>query len=254
MENISAVVLVKNEGLRIEDCLVSLTWVDEVIVVDNGSTDDTVLRAKKYGAGIIESHETSFAKLREIGLREAKGEWVLYVDADEEVTQSLAEEIRKTVASFDPRTSSRAYFIKRINYFLGRKWPYQDRMQRLFWKPSLQGWHGVLHETASVDGKQGELTHPLIHKTHRRLEEMVNKTNEWSVHEARLRFQTGHKPIVWWRLMRVMWTGFSDSFLKQGGWKAGTFGLIESVFQGFSMFVTYAKLWELQMDQKSKKD
>jgi hypothetical protein len=75
---------------------------------------------------------------------------------------------------------------------------------------------------------------------------MVTKTNEWSLEEAKLRFDAGHPPVVGWRLIRVMITGFWRSFISQGGWKAGTVGWIESIYQGFSMFITYAKLWELQ--------
>jgi len=76
---------------------------------------------------------------------------------------------------------------------------------------------------------------------------MVAKTNEWSVVEARLRLDAHHPPVVWWRLVRVMITGFWESFVRNGGWRAGTVGFIESIYQGYSMFITYAKLWEMQV-------
>jgi hypothetical protein len=79
---------------------------------------------------------------------------------------------------------------------------------------------------------------------------MVEKTNKWSVIEARLRFDAGHPPVVWWRFPRVMLQAFSNSYITQGGWKAGAVGLMESMFQAFSIFITYAKLWELQQDKK----
>jgi hypothetical protein len=75
---------------------------------------------------------------------------------------------------------------------------------------------------------------------------MVDKTNDWSIIEAKLRYDAFHPPVVWWRFLRVAYTGFADSFLTKGGWKAGLYGWIESIYQGYSMIITYAKLWEMQ--------
>ncbi len=123
-------------------------------------------------------------------------------------------------------------------------------MERLFWKDSLIKWKGKVHESPVVSGSVGILNEPLLHYTHRTLDEMVNKTNEWSATEAKLRYEAGHPPVVWWRFIRVMFTAFSDSYFIQGGWKAGVTGLIESIYQSFSIFITYAKLWELQESKK----
>ncbi len=241
---ISAIILARNEGVRIETCLKALEWTDEQIVVDNGSTDETAKIAKKFGAQVIHSSEKNFSESRNIGLREAKGDWILYVDADEIVTPELAKEIKETVSS--QKSEVNAYKIRRKNYYLGQPWPYQEKILRLFRKSELKEWYGVLHESPRYAGETGELSAPLLHDTHRTLEEMVNKTNEWSEVEAQLRFEAGHPPIVWWRLFRVMGTAFFDSFIRQGGWRAGTVGWIESMYQAFSIFITYAKLWELQ--------
>jgi len=240
--NISAVVLTKNEEARIADCLKRLTWVNEIIIIDNGSSDSTVRLAKKFGARIVESGANDFSKLRNLGKQKAKGDWILYVDADEVVPEALRREILERVKSKSPV----AYYIPRKNYYLGQPWPYRDKMQRLFLRSALVGWHGALHETAQVNGSFGTLTNPLEHYTHRSLEEMIEKTNEWSKTEAKLRFDTHHPQIVWWRLLRVMLTGFWQSYVSQDGWRAGTVGLIESIYQGYSMFITYAKLWEMQ--------
>jgi len=122
----------------------------------------------------------------------------------------------------------------------------------LFLKKKLICWKGILHETAYIDGVMGELQAPLIHNTHRTLAEMVIKTNEWSGYEARLRFDAHHPKMVWWRFLRVMMTGFNQSYFKEGGWRAGTVGWIESIYQAFSMFITYAKLWEMQQLRENK--
>lgn len=241
---ISAIIIAKNESPRIAACLTSVSWVDEIIVIDNGSADKTMDIAKKHGATVISSKEHNFANLRNIGRDSARGEWILYVDADEVVTPQLVKEIKEVASSQQSAISG--YEIRRKNYYLGYPWPGGEYILRLMRKDALVEWYGELHETARVDGTIGRLTSPMFHDTHRTLAEMVAKTNEWSRVEAILRLRSGHPPVVWWRFIRVMLTAFFDSFIRQGGWKAGTVGWIESIYQAFSIFITYAKLWELQ--------
>jgi len=246
---LTAIVIAKNEEKRIATCLDSIAFADEIILIDNGSDDSTVAIAKKYHARVIEELSHNFSTLRNRGKEEAKGMWILYIDADEVVTEALREEILNVIK--DQRVKINAYYIKRCNYYLGHKWPVGDKMQRLFRKESLVAWQGKLHETAVIKGAIGILHESLVHDTHRTLEEMVEKTNEWSEVEAKLRYDAHHPPVVWWRFFRVMWTGFSHSFFREGGWRAGTVGWIESIYQGFSMFLTYAKLWEMQEKKSS---
>lgn len=237
---ISAIIIAKNEAPRIAACLTSVSWVDEIIVIDNGSADKTMDIAKKHGATVISSKEHNFANLRNIGRDSARGEWILYVDADEVVTPQLAKEIQNVTRPPD------SYAIYRKNFYLGQPWPFEEKILRLFHTSALKEWYGELHESPRVKGEVGTLHAPLLHDTHRTLGEMVAKTNEWSEVEAILRLRAGHPPVVWWRFIRVMLTAFFDSFIRQGGWKAGTVGWIESIYQAFSIFITYAKLWELQ--------
>jgi glycosyltransferase involved in cell wall biosynthesis len=243
--NVSSIVIAKNEEIRIAQCLAALSWCDEIILVDNGSTDATAHIAGQKGARVVGVKGRDFASLRNAGMKEAKGEWILYIDADETLTEDLRKEIQHVVGG----SSIAAYELRRKNFYLGKEWPYQDKHLRLFRRDALKGWRGKLHETAIVEGDTAMLVHPLVHDTHRTLSEMVAKTNEWSDIEAKLRFDASHPPVVQWRLWRVMATAFFDSFVGQGGWRAGTVGWIESMYQAFSIFVTYAKLWELQ--QKS---
>lgn len=246
---ISAIVIAKNEEPRIARCLEKLSWTDEVIVIDNGSKDATIEIARKYNAVIVHAPGSDFSSLRTIGKEYAHGNWLLYIDADEEVPERLKEEIQKNIHQYKEGAPV-GYFIKRDAYYLGKHWPYQDKMERLFLASSLVGWRGALHETPEVHGLVETLTQPLIHHTHRTLEEMLAKTNEWSNIEAHLRYKIRHPLVVWWRLLRVMTTGFIRSFVSQGGWRAGTVGWIESIYQAFSMFITYAKLWELQQKDR----
>ncbi len=244
---ISAIILTKNDEQRIRDCLTSVAWTDEQIVVDNGSADKTVTIAHGMGAFIVEETERiDFAKLRNVGANRASENFLLYVDSDEQVTPALREEILECVRAYKPGISPVAYFIPRKNFYQGRLWPHRDSMERLFWKKGLRGWRGKLHESPVVAGTVGRLKQFLLHNTHRTLEEMLAKTNQWSALEADLRFRAGHPPVVSWRLLRVMGTSFIEYFVRQSGWRVGTAGWIESIFQAYSSFVTYAKLWELQ--------
>lgn len=242
--SISSIVIAKNEEARIGECLAALAWTDEIIVVDNGSTDGTVRIAQASGARVVSLKGGDFSALRNAGMRQAGGKWILYVDADEIVTGDLKTEIIRTINKKQETMSG--YFLRRRNFYLGREWPHQDEHLRLFRKNALKGWQGVLHESPLITGPTAALSRPLLHHTHRSLSEMIAKTNEWSALEARLRFDAGHPPVAPWRLWRVMATAFFDSFIAQGGWRAGTVGWIESIYQAFSICVTYAKLWELQ--------
>lgn len=241
---LTAIVIAKNEGERIGACLDALAFADETIVVDNGSTDDTKRIAEDHRSKVISVHAGDFAELRNIALKKANGTWILYVDADELVSHELASSIIRRIEQDEIQHN--AYELFRKNYYLGYPWPVGEWMLRLFRTDQFVGWEGLLHETPTVQGTIGRLNGALLHDTHRTLEEMVDKTNEWSDIEADLRISVHHPPVTWWRIIRVMLTGFWGSYIEQGGWRAGTVGWIESLYQGFSYFITYAKLWEKQ--------
>lgn len=251
MIKLSAIILEKNEQETIEDCLKSIQFVDEIIVLDSGSKDNTLTIVKKYTDNIVVINWTNFANARNNAINYTKGDWLLYVDADERITPKLQEEIKQVINS---EKSNNGYFINRENYYLGKKWPTKDKVQRLFKKDKLIKWHGDLHETPEIIGEFGILDNPLIHITHRSLSQMLEKTIVWSDIEAKLRFDAHHPKISWWRLVRVMTTEFYNYFFKQKGFAAGVVGLIESLYQSFSIFITYVKLYELQiMDEKEKR-
>lgn len=241
--NLSCVILAKNEEDLIGECIKSCQLLDplEVLVLDDGSIDDTQSRAEFAGAIVVKHKKKNFAEARNFVHRIVKGEWILYIDADERVTQMLAGEIKSTLSN-----SVSAYSIPRTNFYLGKKWPMQENMLRLIKKSALDYWYGELHESPKVNGEIVYLKAPLFHFTHKDLFEMVENTVSWSEIEARLRFDAKHPPITWWRIIRMMHTTIFDYYIKQRGWQVGAIGLIESIYQGFSMFITYARLWELQ--------
>lgn len=242
---LSAIVIAKNEEARIGKCLDALGFADERIVVDNSSLDRTAQVAKQHNAIVQYAHSGDFASLRNVAASKVSGEWMLYVDADEIVSPELAVSIQQKII-LGHKEKETGYEIHRKNYYLGRAWPAGEWMLRLFRRDSFKEWRGKLHETPVISGVIGRMRGDLLHDTHRTVTEMVAKTNEWSETEAQLRKTIHHPSITWWRILRVTLTGFWNSFVRQGGWRVGTVGWIESMYQGFSMFITYAKLWELQ--------
>jgi len=244
---LTAIVLVKNEEKHIKSVLEHLSWADEWIVVDNGSTDSTERVARKQGATVLSISTMDFSLMRNSAAKKAKNDWILYIDTDEEISVHLKNEISKISTSTPSPDDPSAYVIQRENYYLHHRWPHKDGMVRLIYKPALVEWYGKIHETAKIHGTVSVLKNTLIHDTHKSLEEMLSQTNDWSEIEADLRFRAKHPKIVSWRFIRVLLTGFYDSYISQNGWKAGTVGIIESIYQGFSLFVTYAKLWEIQI-------
>jgi glycosyltransferase involved in cell wall biosynthesis len=248
MSKITAVVLTRNEEEMIADCLDSLTFCSEILVIDSQSTDMTVDIARRYKAKIIEDTTDDFSEKRNKGLHHAKNEWLLYVDADERVSPQLKMSIEHVVESEELKSG---YEVTRRNFYLGNhEWPTTERFIRLFQKDKLLTWKGKLHESPQVKGDIGTLDGDLLHFTHRTLSGMLEKTISWSEVEAQLRYDSNHPKMTWWRFPRVMFRAFADSYVGQKGWKAGTAGVVESMYQSFSMFITYARLWEMQQEKK----
>lgn len=247
---ISGIIIAKNSEKSIAKTIQNLDFCSEVIVVDGGSNDETVEIAQKNNARVIFGDRNDFSIQRNVGLKNAKNEWVFYMDTDELVSDELRKEIIEAVKN----KKFNAYFVKRKNYYLGKHvWPKIEKLERLFRKNFLIRWKGKLHESPIIKGKIGLIDGYLLHFTHQNLKEMVNKTILWSDIEAKLRLETNHPKIIWWRFFRVMFTGFFNSFIREKGFLAGTTGVIESIYQSFSLFITYIKLWEMQQQKENQK-
>lgn len=240
---LSTIIITRNEEENIAACIDNLKFSDEIIVVDNNSSDKTVKIAKEKSAKVYNIKGLDFSYLRNIGKEKASFAWLFYIDADERVTPELEKNITSALNS--PKNYS-AYKIIRKNYFLGKPWPFVEKIARVIKKDSLIGWQGSLHESPIIAGKVGEIKGELLHFTHRDLASMVDKTNEWSEIEAQLLYKSNHPPMSWWRFFRIMITSFYNSYIKHRGWKMGVTGFIESIYQSFSSFITYTKLWEKQ--------
>jgi len=245
---LTVVIITKNEEQMIGDCLKSVQFADEVVVVDTGNTDRTNEIARRHKARVVASRGSDYSQFRNDGLKAAKGDWILYVDADERVTPELAREVKAVVSR--PVTAV-AFAIPRRNVFLGRAMKYGgwggDYVPRLFFRSVLTGWKNPLHEQPVFSGQLEKMTSHFVHHSHRDLSSMLEKTLGFTSHEAQLRIDAHHPPVVWWRFLRVMGTEFWYRFIKLKAARDGTEGIIDGMFQVYNSFVIYARLWELQL-------
>lgn len=249
--DISVIIIVSNEEDVIKDAIESCKgFAKEILVIDGNSDDNTSQISQRLGAKVIRHPFKNFSDQRNYAILHASSYWVLYLDADERLTDKFKEEVKEIVGSYNEENGIGGYFIRRQTFFYGKDWGFADRVQRLFVRKKFIEWFGVVHETPKIHGEFGEITAPILHFTHRNLSQMLRKTNEWSDYEAKLRLDAKHPPVVIWRFLRVMATEFLSSYIKNKGYKNGTFGLIEAIYQAFSIFITYAKLWEMQGKNK----
>ena len=255
---LTIIIIAGNEQEMITDCLKSALFVKNIILVAANSSDSTVNIAKKIYPAIKiitvnDEYGKNFAKWHNIGLKNANTEWIYYLDADERITTKLAKEIVDTIKF--PKNN---YYVNpRQNYYLGKLvkhgGAYPDYVKRLFKRSDLKEWTGILHEEPHITGPLGYLKNPLIHYTHRDLSSMIQKTLIWTEMEALALYKTNHPPVVWWRILRMMFTTFVHRFIMQQMWKDGTVGIISVFYESFDTFIIYSRLWELQQNDKNSR-
>ena len=251
---IAVIINAKNEEDFIADCLESVKWADEtVVLLSKDSTDKTEKIARGFGTKIIEqeSKEMNYAAWRDQGLKEARSDWLLWIDADERVSPLLRREIETVITNRQiPFTT---YAIPRRNFLLGKElhfggW-YPDFVERLFLRNKLKKWEGKLHERPVYEGQLGYLANPLIHLQPEKIEPALQKSINWSDIEAKLLFDSSHPPVTWWRVLRMGATTLFERLIKKQGFRDGTEGWIESIYQAFHTMVVYLRLWEKQNEK-----
>ena len=227
---VSTIVLIggKYDEILLKRCLDLVKWADEIIKVE---TDEL---------------SGSFSEWRNYGAQKATGDWLFYVDSDEEVSKELREEIEIELE----KERFCAYAIPRKNILLGKEMKHggwkPDYVLRLIKKEALIKWEGDLHEQPKIKGGVGKLKQALVHTSHRTLTEMVEKTNKWSEIEAELLFKSGHPKMNLFRFCSAGFREFWYRGIKKLGFLDGTIGVIEVFYQTYSRLITYAKLWEKQ--------
>lgn len=243
---ISAIVLTKDEEHNIADCLKSLSFCDEIIVIDDNSTDNTVTLAKKHGAKVfIHTLSQDFSQQRNFGLSKATGDWVLFVDADERISKELEKEIKQVTTKQSNQTVG--YFVKRFDVIWGKLLSHGEigtlRLLRLV-KHNRGTWKGHVHETLTVEGATLTLTNPLIHYPHPSISEFLEAINIYSTIRANelhiKRIRTNIFEIIALPLGK-----FLQNFIFRLGFLDGTAGFIFASIMSFHSFLVRGKLWLL---------
>lgn len=245
METISVVLSVRNEEAKLARTLAALSWANEIIVMDNGSTDQTASIAKKYGAIVYKEKNNPMLNVnKNKGFTKAKGDWILLLDGDEVVPAELALEIKKKVVS--PQIVG--YWILRKNILFGKWiqhglwWP--DKQLRLFKRGMGAFPCKHVHEYLAVAGIIGELETPMVHYNYETVSQFIRKMDEmYTVSEVNNHRASGYR-VVWHDAIRFPMSDFVKTYFAQDGYKDGLHGLVLSTLQAFYSFIVFAKLWE----------
>lgn len=244
--NITAIIIAKNEAQMIVNCIDTLSWCDEVVVIDSGSSDDTVKLAETAGARVIGIFHRSMAKLRNEALKRVKTDWVFYIDADERVTPTLAKEIMVQLET----NQVSALSMRRQNVHYGKIMEHggwnQDWVIRVFAKDKFSSWVGPIHESPEFKGQVLELKSPLIHLTHRHTVDGLKKTIAWTPIEAELLAESDLKPIKIRTIFRKGFLEFLRRAVLKRGYRDGAEGWIEALVQGLNRMLVYIQVWEHQ--------
>ncbi|MFZ5563936.1 MAG: glycosyltransferase family 2 protein [Thermodesulfobacteriota bacterium] len=246
---ISVVVIAKNEADRIGRLLAGTAFADEVIVVDSGSTDDTRALCAGHGARVVEKEWAGYAAQKQFAMEQAGSEWVLNLDADETVPESLAREMIEAVKQAPASVS--AFSMPRLSWYLGRwirhgGW-FPDRKVRLVRRGKGRWIGDGLHEQLMADGDVFQLTRPMHHFVYRNLFDQVATINRFSGLGAKERGATGG-----WYVVAGLFHAMGK-FLECYVWKLGLLdglaGLVIAVNSAFYVFLRHAKSWELGMTE-----
>lgn len=245
-QRVSVVIITHNEEARIGECLESVKWADELIVLDDASTDKTREIAQRYTDKVFTRKMDIEGRHRNYGYSLAKNEWVLSLDADERITPELKEEIGKAIRN--PGGFS-AFAIPRRNY-IGNHWLkfggwYPSAQLKLFQKSKFK-WEEVgVHPRAFLNGICGQLKSDIIHLSYRDFEDFIAKQDNQTTREAEKWFKEGRKMSLAHALWRTA-DRFFRSYIRKKAYKDGFIGFIISVLAGWYQITSYAKYWELK--------
>ncbi|MDD5679703.1 MAG: glycosyltransferase family 2 protein [Candidatus Omnitrophica bacterium] len=256
-EKLSCTIGTKNAAIDIRGCLESVKWADEIIVVDDFSTDGTVEIARQYTDKVFQKRLTGYTEQKNYALEKTSYRWVLSLDADERVTEELRDEISGKLSA---EKDCSGYLFRRLNIFLGKEvrhcgWYEADNL-RLFNKEKVGYDLGVKYlESMKVSGKLGVMKNDLVHYTCRRLDDYINRVNLWTTLNAkdltakgvRIRPVTApyyfvFKPVVVFCYKYFIKAGFLDGFR----------GFLICGFSAFTYFISYAKLWEQENKETAR--
>ncbi len=261
MAKLSAVISVLDGEKYIDRCLRSLSFVDEIIVVDHFSKDRTFEIAKKYTDKVFreKNNPLEIDLQKNFGFEKASSEWILSIDADEEVSKELADEIKK-ILSFKPSSIANinGFWIPRKNYMFG-KWIenntgwYPDYQLRLFRRGKGKYEKQHVHEDLVLLGETEKLKEHLIHHNYDNIEQFISKIAVYAPNEAEERLRSGYK-FSYFDAVRFPLNDFLSWFFARKGYKDGFHGLILSFLMAFYQFVVFCFIWQKQGFKEYDKD
>jgi len=252
---VSVVVITKNEEENIKECLESVLWADEIIVVDDESTDATIEIARQFTDKVFTRKMENEGKHRNWAYQQASNDWVLSLDADERVTGELVEEI---TGLLDGSPEFKAYGIPRRNH-IGDYWlrwggEYPAPQIRLFLKKEFKYEEAEVHPRALMEGDSGHLTKDIIHYSHKDIADYLRSLNNHTTLEARKWYLSGRKMSFGRAVWRMLDRCFYRRLLRKKGYKDGIYGLTVAVFSGFYQIVSYLKYREILLKETREKN
>jgi glycosyltransferase involved in cell wall biosynthesis len=240
---LSVILITKNEAANIRACLESVVWADEIVVVDSGSTDDTVTIAREFTQRVYVHDWPGFGVQKNRALDYANNEWVFSIDADERVTPELRAAIEAVLRK--DKDDCVAYRVSRLSSYCGRfmhhsGW-HPDRIVRLFRHDAARFSDDLVHERLLVEGQTGELDGELLHYAFDNLEEVLHKVNQYSSAGAAMLHRRGRSASLGGAVLRGLWS-FLRTYVLRGGFLDGREGFMLAVSNAEGTYYRYLKL------------
>lgn len=245
MEKLSVTIITKNEEANLPAALASVSFADQTVVVDSGSTDRTVQIAAESSAKVIVNEWPGHVAQKNFAVDQAEHEWILSIDADERISDKLADQIRRVLDN----PEADCYRVRRKTFYLGRwikhcGW-YPDYRIRLFNRNHAR-WGGIdPHDIVESKGKVADLDGEILHYSYRDISDHLKTIDFFTGITARRFFEKGRRCRLWHFVFHPPFAFLQKYFLKLG-FMDGRAGLIICLLHGYYVLVKYAKLWELQ--------
>jgi glycosyltransferase involved in cell wall biosynthesis len=239
---LSVIIITKNESANIRACLESVAWADQIIVVDSGSSDDTIAIAREFTQQVYVHDWPGFGAQKNRALSYATMDWIFSIDADERVTRELRAEIEAAME----QTQAVAYEIPRFSSFCGRfirhsGW-YPDYVLRLFRRDKGRFSDVLVHESVQIQGSAARLKQPIVHYSYRDFDDVLHKLNSYSSAASDMLQRRGKKGSLSQAVLHGLWAFFRTYFLR-AGFLDGREGFMLAVMNAENSYYRYIKLW-----------